>query len=302
MRKIFSTLGFSSTPEPVTVVTTTETVVTTSPTSSTTTTTTTVATIFSGDVSLAPMSSGGFKKAKLTEEKILRIKRIKEQYADKDGKIKEEELKRIQLEYDAKHEIARELVLIYDTDADGKLSVEDLANLDADVKTTDTNLRYAGYTAILARLIRYTAYTSDIGESFRPLAHPRIVTASYGLSWAYVIGDVGYEGYKNYKTTTHDKNALAQLMIKRTVFQSVASMALPAFMIHTQVRIFKKVFTKVGKFQRWGPTVAGLALVPLLPFVIDHPVEHALNHIFDRVWPVNNNNNHRSHDHPEARQ
>jgi len=296
MQKILSTLSFPSTSETVTVVTTTETVITTSP-SSTTTTTTTITTDL-----LVPLSSAGFKKARLSEEKILRIKRIKEQYADKDGKIKEEELKRIQMEYDAKHEVARELVLIYDTDADGKLSVEELADLDADVKTTDTNLRYAGYTALLARLMRYTAYTSDIGESFRPLAHPRIVTASYGISWAYVIGDVGYEGYKNYKTGTTDKNALAQLMVKRTVFQSVASMALPAFMIHTQVRIFKKVFQKIGKFQRWGPTTAGLCLVPLLPFVIDHPVEHALNHIFDRVWPVNNKSSHRSQDHPEAHQ
>ena len=42
------------------------------------------------------------------------------------------------------------------------------------------------------------AYTSDIGESFRPIAHPIAIRAAYGVSWAYLIGDVGNEGYKAY--------------------------------------------------------------------------------------------------------
>jgi mitochondrial fission process protein 1 len=45
---------------------------------------------------------------------------------------------------------------------------------------------------------RYVAYTSDIGESFRPVSHPRIVTAAYGISWLYLGGDVLNEGYKAY--------------------------------------------------------------------------------------------------------
>lgn len=45
---------------------------------------------------------------------------------------------------------------------------------------------------------RYVAYTSDIGESFRPVAHPNWVRAAYGVSWAYLIGDVSHEGYKAY--------------------------------------------------------------------------------------------------------
>lgn len=37
---------------------------------------------------------------------------------------------------------------------------------------------------------------STSGESFRPVVSPKIVTAAYGVSWMYLIGDVGYEGYK----------------------------------------------------------------------------------------------------------
>lgn len=69
-------------------------------------------------------------------------------------------------------------------------------------QSTDSNIRYAAYatrirTALLSAQ-RYVAYTSDIGESFRPVAHPNLVRTAYGISWAYLIGDVAHEGYKAY--------------------------------------------------------------------------------------------------------
>lgn len=68
--------------------------------------------------------------------------------------------------------------------------------------TTDTDYRYAAYASrartILRSAHRYVAYTSDIGESFRPIAHPWLVRSAYGISWAYLIGDVSNEGYKAY--------------------------------------------------------------------------------------------------------
>ncbi|EER40183.1 conserved hypothetical protein [Histoplasma capsulatum H143] len=70
------------------------------------------------------------------------------------------------------------------------------------VDSTDTKYRYAAYTnrirTILLSAHRYVAYTSDIGESFRPVAHPWLVRSAYGISWAYILGDVANEGYKAY--------------------------------------------------------------------------------------------------------
>lgn len=68
--------------------------------------------------------------------------------------------------------------------------------------STDSSIRYAAYatrirTALLSAQ-RYVAYTSDIGESFRPVAHPNLVRTAYGISWAYLVGDVAHEGYKAY--------------------------------------------------------------------------------------------------------
>jgi fission process protein 1 len=68
--------------------------------------------------------------------------------------------------------------------------------------TTDTSIRYAAYASRIRTIMlsaqRYVAYTSDIGESFRPIAHPYLVKGAYGVSWLYLLGDVSNEGYKAY--------------------------------------------------------------------------------------------------------
>ena len=141
-------------------------------------------------------------------------------------------------------------------------------------QSTESNIRYAAYASrlrtILSSAHRYVAYTSDIGESFRPIAHPWLVKGAYGISWAYLVGDVGHEGYKAYRRNQRLKHpgvpgvtavrasdareALStpsgkpeighvpaiedfrSVMVQRAVFQGVASMGLPAFTIHSIVR------------------------------------------------------------------
>ncbi|KAF9008768.1 mitochondrial 18 KDa protein-domain-containing protein [Cyathus striatus] len=122
---------------------------------------------------------------------------------------------------------------------------------------------------------RYIAYTSDVGEAFRPVVPPWVVTAAYGVSWLYLSGDVGYESYKAHRrgpstdeaASMSETTRIAIVAAQRATFQSIASMALPAFTIHTAVKQAKKAFVSVQnpKFKMWGPTVSGLAIVPVLP-------------------------------------
>ncbi|ODV93291.1 hypothetical protein PACTADRAFT_77640 [Pachysolen tannophilus NRRL Y-2460] len=177
--------------------------------------------------------------------------------------------------------------------------------------TTDSSLRYAAYAnrfrTILLASHRYIAYSSDIGESFRPVAHPYLVKSGYLISWTYVLGDVAFEGWKaklrkegKYipglrpwdKVPEASPLAIAAAkdepdykftMIKRGVFQSIASMGLPAFTIHSSVRYSSLLFkNSSNKFLKtWGPVGVGLAIVPLLPTFFDEPVEHAVDYIFD---------------------
>lgn len=71
---------------------------------------------------------------------------------------------------------------------------------------------------------------------------------------------------------------------QRAVFQSVASMLFPALTIHSVVKysgIAMKDIKNV-RLRTWGPIGLGLAIVPALPFVFDHPVEHAVEWVFDK--------------------
>ena len=61
--------------------------------------------------------------------------------------------------------------------------------------------------------------------------------------------------------------------------------ALPALTIHTIVAQSKKAFVnaKSPRIKTWGPTMTGLAIVPILPYLFDHPVEHVTDRAFDWI-------------------
>jgi len=57
-------------------------------------------------------------------------------------------------------------------------------------------------------------------------------------------------------------------------FQLLASILAPFVVIHTSVDLAKKALASApATLARHGPTVVGLACIPLLPLV-DHPIEH----------------------------
>ncbi|KIP07723.1 hypothetical protein PHLGIDRAFT_105335 [Phlebiopsis gigantea 11061_1 CR5-6] len=173
--------------------------------------------------------------------------------------------------------------------------INSLADKDAD--SVDSEVRYMAYGARLRTALRagsrYIAYTSDVGEAFRPVVPPAVVTAAYGVSWLYLTGDVGYESYKAHRRGPSPLEAahfseptrVGMVAVKRAVFQSIASMALPAFTIHTAVKQAKKAFVNVQnpKVKTWGPTATGLAIVPVLPYLFDKPVEHATDIVFEWI-------------------
>jgi fission process protein 1 len=55
--------------------------------------------------------------------------------------------------------------------------------------------------------------------------------------------------------------------------------------IHTAVKQAKRAFDKSAnpRLRAWGPTVTGLAIVPALPYIFDHPVEVAADRAFEWV-------------------
>lgn len=134
----------------------------------------------------------------------------------------------------------------------------------------------------------------------------------------YILGDVSYEGYKAYLHNQRTLNPHLQLspkqqkmtglepapvvpavvqpgtvspledwktvMAQRAIFQSVASMGLPAFTIHSVVRYSGRALKDVKNktIRTWGPIGLGLAVVPFLPTLFDQPVESATEWIFHK--------------------
>ncbi|SGY16031.1 BQ5605_C012g06738 [Microbotryum silenes-dioicae] len=168
--------------------------------------------------------------------------------------------------------------------------------VDGEIDTTESSARYLAYLArirpVLQPMTRYLAYTSDVGESVRPIVNPKMVTGAYGVSWAYLVGDVAYEGYKaRLRANENCPEAVSTVVglnvAKRAIFQSVASMLFPSLTIHAIVRYtaiaVKKANVKSIAVRRWLPSALGLGFIPALPFIFDEPVEHVVEAGFDRL-------------------
>jgi fission process protein 1 len=161
-------------------------------------------------------------------------------------------------------------------------------------------LRAAGYAGRVGRLLgtflakgsRYVAYTSDVGEAFRPVVDVRYVRAGYAISWAYVLTDVSLQSHWARQRGDDPVRAGAHA----AVFQSLGSMIVPALIIHSVVHQTEKVFHRMGRYQRWGPTSMGLAVVPFLPYIADRPIETAVDFCFDRFWPSDKPHHKPKHD------
>lgn len=150
--------------------------------------------------------------------------------------------------------------------------------------------RYVAYArrAVQTLLVkgRAVAYTSDIGESVRPVVPPWVVKACYGLTWMYVAVDVAYntaEAHLNGGST----ELVARTAVHATTFQVIASVLVPSLIIHQAVHVAQGLATKLpkGPIAFWFPSAVGLCLIPFMPYV-DEPIEHAIDAGFEAAWPT----------------
>lgn len=104
--------------------------------------------------------------------------------------------------------------------------------------------------------------------------------------------DVGLVTHRAYKKKEDYKRAFAS----QTTFQVLGSLVLPSIAIHQGVHLAQRGFNRARRFQRWGPVVTGLALIPFMPVLIDSPVEHGVELAFDAFWPRPEGSRHAPHD------
>jgi mitochondrial fission process protein 1 len=208
-----------------------------------------------------------------------------------DQKLSEDEIQVMLSNLKNSKEVSTEVkkvLMKFDANGDGVIDDEEMSVVH-DV-LVHTPLRIAGYTGAYAKLFRYLAFTSDFGEALRPVVRLGIVNLSYAISIGYCLTDIGMEAYdlhhRGYKTKDHQHlMTMTQCIVERTAFQGLASIAIPFAIIHSTVSLGRKLFTKIGRFQKFGPSVLGLSVIPLLPLYLDEPIEHAIEHVFENYGP-----------------
>jgi len=97
---------------------------------------------------------------------------------------------------------------------------------------------------------------------------------------------VGYVGWKSHKDGK-PRMEVVRAVTQELTFQTLASLLIPTVIIHTGVHQTQKLLknNKNMTLVKWGPSAVGMALIPLMPF-IDHPMEHAVEACFEKMWPL----------------
>ena len=126
----------------------------------------------------------------------------------------------------------------------------------------DGPLRYVVYArrAVQAFLVkgRLVAYSSDVGESVRPVVPPSVVRFCYGITWAYVAVDVGFNGFEE-QSKGSPPTKVARTVVHTTAFQVIASVLVPSLIIHQAVHMAQQGCQRLppGNVAKWLPSLVG---------------------------------------------
>jgi fission process protein 1 len=135
--------------------------------------------------------------------------------------------------------------------------------------------------------IRPLAYASELGESVRPLVPPILVKILYGVSWGYVFLDTGL---KTFSVENQGRSKMIIYGFDTLVWHCLASMLIPAYVIHSLVHYSELVIRKYAapstKFGRYGPTIIGLSSIPFIIHPIDHLGDFIMNNTLRRGYNI----------------
>jgi hypothetical protein len=151
------------------------------------------------------------------------------------------------------------------------------------------DLRPAAYARVAGRMPKYIsrameaarplAYASEVGESFRKV-FPSLVKPLYGLSIAYVLGDIGFKYYNSIdKTMQFRRWYIADL----SLWHLGASLVLPAVVINRYIHVMTWSLSKIkagNKVLLYLPTISALFLIPFVVHPLDDLTDHAMDATF----------------------
>lgn len=134
--------------------------------------------------------------------------------------------------------------------------------------------------------LRYLGYSNEFGEAFRNVVSRRVLIGSYAVEITYFFSDVVHKAYLSFHSSQPNTKKIAGMLADSShtiLWQFLASVTLPAFIINRVVKLSKYIVqkrtTNLNKI-RWIPTLIGLSFMPIMPYVVDPVVDDFLEHFF----------------------
>lgn len=149
--------------------------------------------------------------------------------------------------------------------------------------------------------LRYLGYANELGEAFKRFLPNRLYKLSYVVAAGYVVADSVDKGWRAYQTWRAEQQAkddplssdfkkeanspmpIITAVADTLLWQSFASVIAPGLAINRAVWATELVLDTIprmpGPLRRWGPTVMGLSLIPL----IVHPIDHTVTWVMERT-------------------
>ncbi len=136
--------------------------------------------------------------------------------------------------------------------------------------------------------LRLCGYANEVGESFRLITPPSFVRATYGVAFAYVLGDTAFSfrsAVQQQVLPPGGRPSSPCLLVRQSraaaetfLWQMLASVAIPGATINLTVKAASFLLGKANNnvspaVARWGPVGVGLAAIPLIIHPIDHMVD-----------------------------
>jgi hypothetical protein len=182
-------------------------------------------------------------------------------------------------------------------DGEGK----NLARISITAEHNKHPLQAFSYVRLAARSL---AYSSEVGEAFRQRL-PKLVPWAYGLTGVYIVGDIFW------RLSGTPPEHYVREGLDACGFHLMASLALPTAAVAGTVKVTNGLIkvtpfpsqssrwmplakwiseSQRTAFRKWTPTLAGLAVIPLVIQPIDELAEHILDLTY-RPWWRNNYEN-----------
>lgn len=132
--------------------------------------------------------------------------------------------------------------------------------------------------------VRYLGYANEVGESFRPIVPVKVVRASYGVAFAYVLADTADKSWKMIRKDGRPKKVLIETG-DALLWQTLASVVIPGFTINRICALSQRVLSRnIPKMpltvRNWLTVALGLASIP----VIVRPIDKAVTIMMDSTY------------------